>query len=48
MVKGTELLEVPRQASSIQGKRKRGEDAEEASAPKQTKPAHVKIEDEDM
>ena len=43
-----ELLEVPKQASSIQWKRKWGEDAEEAPAPKQTKSAHVKVENEDM
>jgi len=47
-VKGTELPEAPKKASSIQGKRKREEDAEEAPAPKQTKNSHVKIEDEDM
>jgi len=47
-VKGTELPEAPKQASSIQGKRKRGEDAEEAPAPKQAKATHVKTEDEDM
>jgi len=47
-IKGTELLEAPKQASSIQGKWKRGEDTEEAPAPKQAKAAHVKIEDEDM
>jgi len=47
-VKGTELPEAPKQASSIQGKRKRGEEAEEAPAPKQAKAAHVRIEDEDM
>jgi len=34
--------------SCIQGKRKRGEDAEEAPAPKQAKAVHVKVEDEDM
>jgi len=32
----------------IQGKRKRGKEAEEAPAPKQAKVAHVKVEDEDM
>ena len=47
-VKGTELPEAPKQASSIQGKRKRGEEAEEAPAPKQAKAVHVKIENEDM
>jgi len=47
-VKGTELPEVPKQASSIQWKRKRGEDAEEPPAPKQTKSAHIKVEDKDM
>jgi len=47
-VKGTELPESPKQASSIQGKRKRGEDAEETPATKQAKAAHVNIEDEDM
>jgi len=47
-VKGTELPEAPKLASSIQGKRKRGEEAEEALAPKQAKAVHVKIEDEDM
>ena len=47
-VKGTELPEAPKQASAIQGKRKRGEDAEEAPAPKQAKAVHVKVEDEDM
>jgi len=47
-VKGTELPEAPKQASSIQGKKKRGEEAEEAPAPKQAKAVHVKIKDEDM
>jgi len=47
-VKGTELPEAPKQASSIQGKRKRGEEAKEAPAPKQTKTVHGKIEDEDI
>jgi len=47
-VKDTELPEAPKQASSIQGKQKRGEDAEEAPAPKQTRTGHIKMEDEDM
>jgi len=47
-VKGTVLPEAPKQASSIEGKRKRGEDAEEALAPKQAKAVHIKNEDEDM
>jgi len=47
-VKGTELPEAPKKVSSIHGKRKRGEDPEEALAPKQTKTEHIKIEDEDM
>ena len=47
-VKGTELPEAPKQVSSIQGKRKRGEDAEEAPTPKQAKTGHIKIEDEDV
>ena len=34
--------------SSIQGKRKLGEEAEEGPAPKQAKAVRVKIEDEDM
>ena len=47
-VKGTELPEALKQTSSIQGKRKRGEDAEEAPTAKQVKVAHIKIEDEEM
>jgi len=47
-VKGTELPEALKQASSIQGNRKRGEDAEEAPVPKQAKAAHIKIEDKDI
>ena len=47
-VKGMELPEVLKQASAIQGKRKRGEEAEEALAPKQGKAVHVEIEDEEM
>jgi len=47
-VKGTELPEALKQVSSIQGKRKRGEEAEEVPAPKQAKAVHVKIKDEDM
>jgi len=45
---GTELPEAPKQTGSVQGKRKRGEHAEEAPAPKQSKAGHIKIEDEDM
>jgi len=47
-IKDTELSEAPKQASSIQGNRKRGEDAEMAPVPKQAKAVHVKLEDEDM
>jgi len=48
MVKGTQLPKAPKQASSIQGKRKREEEDQEVPAAKQNKVGHVKTEDDDM
>jgi len=47
-IKGTELPEAPKQASLVQGKRKREEGAQEAPAAQRTKAVHVKTEDKDM